>query len=40
MAAVKRDGRLIRSWSLWGAEGSFAGLTANVLEAGIHRTNK
>lgn len=33
MAAVKRDGRLIRSRSLWGAEGSFAGLNANVPEA-------
>ena len=28
-----RDGRLTRSRSLWGAEGSFAGLTANVPEA-------
>lgn len=29
-----RDGRLNRSRSLCGAEGSFAGLTANVPEAG------
>jgi len=33
MAAVKRDGRLIRSRSLWGAEGPFADLTTNVPEA-------
>ena len=36
MAAVKRDGRLIRSRSLWGAEGFFAcACTANVPEAGM-----
>lgn len=34
MAAVKRDGRLTRSRSQCGAEGSFAGMTANVPEAG------
>ena len=32
----KRDGLLIGSRSLWGAEGSFAGLTANVPEAWNH----
>ena len=34
MAAVKRDGRLTRRLSQCGAEGSFAGLNANVPEAG------
>ena len=33
-AMVKRDGRPMGSRSLWGAKGSFAGLTANVPEAG------